>query len=151
MQINKLSQNPQKTEYMVIGHPCKPDALHMSGRLEINGSELNRVFKTKSFRVTVDANLKWDEHDKIVKGNFCGALASLRTLRNISPQSKLCSVYQTVVRPISCLSMLLWKVFTGVLYEEIYDHLEENHLLPVEQKGCRKRTRGTKDELFIDK
>ena len=36
-------------------------------------------------------------------------------------------------RPITCLSML-WKVFTGVLYQEIYDHLEANHLLPVEQK-----------------
>ena len=53
-------------------------------------------------------------------------------------------------RPITCLSML-WKVLTGVLYEEIYDHLEANHLLPFEQKGCRKRSRGTKDELLIDK
>ena len=53
-------------------------------------------------------------------------------------------------RPITCLSML-WKVFTGVLYQEIYDHLEANHLLPVEQKGCRKRSRGTKDQLLIDK
>ena len=41
-------------------------------------------------------------------------------------------------RPITCLSML-WKF----LYEEIYDHLEANHLLPVEQKGCRTRTQGT--------
>ena len=53
-------------------------------------------------------------------------------------------------RPTTCLSML-WKVFTGVLYEEICDHLEANRSLPVEQKGCHKRTLGTKDQLLIDK
>ena len=58
MRINKLSPNPQKTEYMVIGLPRKTNALHMPGRLEINGSELNRVLKTKSLGVIVDANLK---------------------------------------------------------------------------------------------
>ena len=33
----------------------------------------------------------------------------------------------------------------------MYDHLEGNNLLPDEQKGCRKRLRGTKDQLLIDK
>ena len=46
MRINKRSPNPHKTEYMVIGHPCKMNALYMPGGLEINGSELNRVLKT---------------------------------------------------------------------------------------------------------
>ena len=29
--------------------------------------------------------------------------------------------------------------------------LKKNQLLPEEQKGCRRRTRGTKDQLLIDK
>ncbi|XP_063600296.1 uncharacterized protein LOC134776474 [Penaeus indicus] len=45
---------------------------------------------------------------------------------------------------------LMWKLLTGVL-SEMYKHLEENELLPDEQKGCRKRSRGTKDQLLIDK
>ena len=53
-------------------------------------------------------------------------------------------------RPITCLP-LMWKLLTGVLSEEMYNHLEENELLPDEQKGCRKRSRGTKDQLLIDK
>ena len=35
--------------------------------------------------------------------------------------------------------------------KELYKHLEENNLLPDEQKGCRRRSRGTKDQLLIDK
>ncbi|XP_063592467.1 uncharacterized protein LOC134769657 [Penaeus indicus] len=53
-------------------------------------------------------------------------------------------------RPVTCLP-LMWKLLTGVLSEEMYKHLEENELLPDEQKGCRKRSRGTKDQLLIDK
>ena len=51
-------------------------------------------------------------------------------------------------RPISCLPVM-WKVFSGMLAEEIYEHLEG--LFPREQKGCKKKSRGTKDQLLIDK
>ena len=53
-------------------------------------------------------------------------------------------------RPIACLP-LMWKLLTGILSEKIYCHLAGNNLLPDEQKGCRKRSRGTKDQLLIDK
>ena len=51
-------------------------------------------------------------------------------------------------RPISCLS-LMWKLMTGVIAEVMYKALEG--ILPEEQKGCRRRSRGTKDQLLIDK
>ena len=53
-------------------------------------------------------------------------------------------------RPITFLP-LLWKLLTAVLADELYRHLEENNLLPSEQKGCRKGSGGTKDQLLIDK
>ena len=53
-------------------------------------------------------------------------------------------------RPIACLP-LMWKLLTGIFAEEIYDHLKDNNLLPDEQKGCRKKSRGTKDQLLVDK
>ena len=53
-------------------------------------------------------------------------------------------------RSITCLP-LLWKLLTGILAEELYEHLEQANILPWEQKGCRKGSRGTKDQLLIDK
>ena len=53
-------------------------------------------------------------------------------------------------RPIACLP-LLWKLLTGIFAGKIYDHLQVNNLLPDEQKGCRRKSRGTKDQLLIDK
>ena len=51
-------------------------------------------------------------------------------------------------RLITCLP-LMWKLLTGV--EEMYDYLEQEKLLPEAQKGYRQGSRGTKDQLLIDK
>ena len=51
-------------------------------------------------------------------------------------------------RPITCLP-LMWKLLTGVIADQIYAHLDQEKLLPEEQKGCRKGSRGTNDLLYI--
>ena len=40
---------------------------------------------------------------------------------------------------------------TGTIAESISSFVDVNDKLPVEQKGCKKRSRGTKDQLLIDK
>ena len=41
----------------------------------------------------------------------------------------------------------MWKLLTGIVADQIYNHLEENNLLPEEQRGCCRNTRSTKDQL----
>ena len=53
-------------------------------------------------------------------------------------------------RTITCLS-LMWKLLTGVIADQTYAHLDQEKLLPEEQKGCRKGYRGTNDLLYIDR
>ena len=45
----------------------------------------------------------------------------------------------------------MWKLFTGVIANQIYSHLDQEKLLPEEQKGCRKGSRGTNDLFYIDR
>ena len=45
----------------------------------------------------------------------------------------------------------MWKLLTGVIADQIYAHLDQEKLLPEEQKGCRKGSRGTNDLLYIDR
>ena len=52
-------------------------------------------------------------------------------------------------RPISCLN-LFWKLLTGIINEKCYDHLNQQNLLPKENKGCQRKTRGTKDQSVIN-
>ena len=53
-------------------------------------------------------------------------------------------------RPITCLP-LMWMLLTGAIADQIYAHLDQEKLLPEEQKGCRKGSRGTNDLLYIDR
>ena len=51
---------------------------------------------------------------------------------------------------ITCLR-LTWKLLTVVISEDMYYFRGNENLLPEEQKGCRRKSRGTKDQLLIDK
>ena len=61
MRVNKLSSNPKKTEFMVIGHPLKTRNLDLPEMLKLNNSDIKRVEKTKSLGVIVDEKQNWDE------------------------------------------------------------------------------------------
>ena len=53
-------------------------------------------------------------------------------------------------RPITCLPAM-WKLLTGLIADEVYSHLDQQSLLPSEQKGCKKFSRGCKEQLLLDK
>ena len=44
----------------------------------------------------------------------------------------------------------MWKLLLGVIADQIYGHLDQQKLLPEEQKGSRKRSKGTNDLLYIN-
>ena len=53
-------------------------------------------------------------------------------------------------RSITCL-LLMWKLLKGIISEDMYCFMEDENLLPEEQMSCRRKSRGTKDQLLIDK
>ena len=52
-------------------------------------------------------------------------------------------------RPISCLQ-LMWKLMT-LISENVYKLLDENGMLPEEQRGYKRSNMGIKDQLLVDK
>ena len=67
---------------------------------------------------------------------------------NMGPLDWKSSALTTRPLLLTCLS-LMWKLLTGVTADQIYAHLDHKKLLPEEQKGCRKGSRGTNDLLYI--
>ena len=56
---------------------------------------------------------------------------------------------QNNYRPITCL-LMMWKILTAQIREEIYYTLTNHRLFSEVQKGCRKGSRGTAELLYID-
>ena len=93
---------------MIIGHPMKAKGANAPTGLELGSKEIKRVSNTKSLGVMVDEYLNWDEQFKSVKSRICGGLASLKKLKNILLQSKLCCVYYTIVESRLRYADVIW-------------------------------------------
>ncbi|XP_067129392.1 uncharacterized protein [Centruroides vittatus] len=53
-------------------------------------------------------------------------------------------------RPIACLPSM-YKLLTAILADVLYGCCHENGIIAEEQRGCRRRTRGCKDHLMVNK
>ena len=53
-------------------------------------------------------------------------------------------------RPITCLCTT-FKLMTAIIADAIQNNLYKYNLIPEEQKGNRRNSRGTKGQLLIDK
>ena len=54
--MNKLSLNPKKTGFMIIGHPLKTKNLALPEMLKLNNSDIKRVDKKKYFFAVIYRN-----------------------------------------------------------------------------------------------
>ncbi|XP_030752746.1 uncharacterized protein LOC115879866 [Sitophilus oryzae] len=52
-------------------------------------------------------------------------------------------------RPITCLPSI-YKIFSSCISSTIYTYLVTNNILHEEQKGCKSRAMGSKEQLVID-
>ena len=73
MKINKLSPNPQTTEFVIKRHPLKAKHTSLPESLVLNNCNIKRVTQTKSLGFIIDENLSWEAQfnrtmDKINSG-----------------------------------------------------------------------------------
>ena len=81
------------------------------------------------------------------KGTTPAWMTKGRTVLRKKDKSK--GTFASNYRPITSLP-LFWKILTALL-TVIYAFMENNYFLPEEQKGRRRKSRGTGDQLYIDK
>ena len=111
-----------------------------------SGPDLVQGFWLKNFS-SLYGRVRWQLKECLDSGFVSSWLTKGRTALLHKDRSKgnIASNY----RPITCLS-LTWNLWLGVIADQIYGHLDQQKLLPEEQKRCRKRSRGTNDLLYID-
>ena len=85
---------------------------------------------------------------RCLEGDTPGWMTKGRTV--LIQKDKSTGIEPSNYRPITCLP-LVWKLLTGLISDEIYIFLESGKLLPEEQKGCKRKSMGTADLLFIDR
>ena len=99
---SKLSLNIVKTQSMLIATKPRHKALNNAAenlKLEIFGSELDVVTKTRYLGVQVDNSLDWNEHIKVISSKVSRAIGFLKYAKNILPIASVKTLYTSIVEP----------------------------------------------------
>ena len=108
MRINKLSSNPQKTEFMIIGHPLKAKHSSLPESLVLNNHNIKRVTQAKSLGLIVDENLSWEAQINRTMDKINSGIRALKRLKNILPQSHFSIVYYALVESQLLYGDVVW-------------------------------------------
>ena len=94
-QVNKLSLNIAKTNFMIFGNKqCEVDHV-----VSINGVNINRVYVTKCIGVHLDSHLNWCELINHIKSKMSKNVSVVRTAEHLLINFALYSFYTTPFMP----------------------------------------------------
>ena len=89
-QVNKLSLNIAKTNFMIFGNKQCEDN---------HGMNIERVYVTKFLGVHIDSHLNWCEHITHIKSKISKKVSIIRRVKHLLINSALYSLYSTLVMP----------------------------------------------------
>ena len=95
-QVNKLSLNIQKTNFMIFGNKKEAQKDYI---IHINNQNLERVFTTKFLGIYIDSKLTWQHHINIIRQKIAKNVAIIYRVKNFINISALLSLYFTLISP----------------------------------------------------
>ena len=94
-QVNKLSLNIAKSNFMVFGN-IKCENNHL---VSINGMYINRVYVTKFLGVHIDCHLNWTEHINRIKNKNSMNVSVMYRVKHLLTSSALYPLYCSLILP----------------------------------------------------
>jgi hypothetical protein len=104
-QVNKLSLNIQKTNFIIFGNKKK-----MQGDFKINihGVELQRVYVTKFLGVYIDHEFNWIEHIRVIKQKVAKNIGIITKVQQLINIEALHSLYFSLISPYLYYCSEVW-------------------------------------------
>lgn len=106
MNINKLSLNIDKTNYIIFSSPKKVTEDH--NVISMNGNILKQVESIKFLGITLDNKLKWDKHIFNIKAKISKAIGIINKTRKCLNKSTLTTLYYSFIYPYLIYCVEVW-------------------------------------------
>ena len=94
-QVNKLSLNLAKTNFMIFGNKRFEENYMIS----IIGMNINRVYVTTFLGDHIDSKLNWNEHISVIKTKVAKNVSIMNRVKHCLISSALYSLYCTLILP----------------------------------------------------
>ena len=146
-ELQEETKDIEQQEAIQITEKCIKKALKKLSNWKAPGPDFVQGFWIKNF-TSLHAQLAKTLEKCLQEGEVPQWMTRGRTV--LIQKDKAKGNTPSNYRPITCLP-LTWKLLTKILSDDIYRHLEAQEILPEEQKGCRRKCKGTGDLLYIDR
>ena len=103
-QVNKLSLNVAKTNFMIFGNKKYEENYMVS----INGMNIQRVYVTKFLGVHIDSKLNWNVHIRVIKTKVAKNVSIMNRVKHCLIISALYSLYCTLILPYLSYCCKIW-------------------------------------------
>ena len=100
-QVNKLSLNVAKTNFMIFGNK----RFEENDMISINRMNINRVYVTKCIGVHIDSKLNWNEHISVIKTKVAKNVSIMNRVKHCFINSAL---YCTLILPYLNYGCEIW-------------------------------------------
>ena len=94
---NKLTLNNLKTEYMIVGSRQRLSQLPTNLKIEVGGSTIKRVNKTKTLGVIVDEHLAWNNQIENIVSKVTKGIGMMRRIKQYVPKPTLIKICNAIV------------------------------------------------------
>ena len=98
LQVNKLSANLVKTEYMIIASAHRLKSVNYSPLITLSKKPIKRVHRTDYISLLIDEKLSWEEYITSLCKKISSAVTAMRHV-NYLPQNSLVTLYHSLVEP----------------------------------------------------
>ena len=109
LEVNKVSLNIAKTEFMVIGSRQR---LATHGNLDldvfVDNKRIKRVSSSESLGLTIDENLNWSKHIDNISKNVSSGIGALKRMRSFIDKETAIKVYQGLIEPYLTYCASVW-------------------------------------------
>ena len=114
---NHLIINTSKTNFMVFS--TKQSIINHNFSVQINNTNINRVYHTKFLGVIIDSKLKWQNHIMHIKNKISKTIGILLRARKTICNKLLLTLYNTLILPHFTYCISIW----GKTYQKYTNHL----------------------------
>ena len=109
LEVNKLSLNIAKTEFMVTGSRQR---LATHGNLDlvvfVDNKRIKRVSSSESLGLTIDENLNWCKHIDNISKKVSSGIGALKRMRSFIDKETAIKVYQGLIEPYLTYCASVW-------------------------------------------
>ena len=108
-EVNKLSLNIAKTEFMVIDSRQRL-ATHGNLGLDVfvDFKRIKRVSSSESLGLTIDENLNWSKHIDNISKRVSSGIRALKRMRSFIDKETAINVYQGLIEPYLTYCASVW-------------------------------------------